>query len=107
MRLRSEIWHVTWVMSVLSGGEKKFSMKSISMSLYAKHTTTCQNWINHHFGQINYERNFSIVNDHWSPSDFLGFSRDCNQTKMTHSWVGLMIFRCLFHSGFECDISVT
>ena len=93
-------------MSVM--GKNEIFNKLKHLSFYVKYTTTCQNCINHHFGQIKFELNFSIVNDYQSPSNFwCFFIRDYNQTKMTHSWVGLMLFLCIYHSGFERDISVT
>ena len=103
---RSEIWHVTWVMSLLNRGKIFFSSR-LKICCFVYSILLHQNWIFYHFWQINYEWTFSIVNDHRSPWNFWCFFRDSNGTKMTHSWIGLTISWCLYHSRYEvwhkCD----
>ena len=60
-----------------------------------------QDRIFYHFWQMNYVRTFFIVNAHRSPSNFWCFFMDSNGTKMTHCWIGLKIFWCLYHGRYE------
>ena len=77
------------------------------MIYWLSHTTMYGNRKNHDSWQIYYEWTFSIVNDHRSPSVFRCFFTDSKGTKMTHSWIGLTISWCLYHSRYEvwhkCD----
>ena len=88
-------------------GKKRNFPSHLKVCFFVYSIFLYQDWIFFHIWQINYEQTFSIVNDHRSPWNFWCFFRDSNGTKMTHSWIGLTISWCLYHSRYEvwhkCD----